>query len=83
MFVLVVIVTFWAFLFTRFIFFSSVEPFIVAVGMLTFYLFLSWNTSNDLGSSYVPFTAIMISTYQMCINWRNKTSLNEDNSYER
>lgn len=51
MFVLVVIVTFWAFLFTRFIFFSSVEPFVLAVGMLAFYLFLSWNTSNDLGSS--------------------------------
>lgn len=48
----------------KFIFSTDLnEKNIYSIVLVALYLFLSWNTSNNITSSYVPFTAIVLSIY--------------------
>ncbi|MTC45748.1 hypothetical protein GKR71_07775 [Providencia sp. wls1922] len=58
---LLIFVAIWFFLFIRNLFYCKKEDvYKVSISLISLFLFISWNTSNNITSAYVPFSAMIL-----------------------
>ncbi|WP_272692224.1 O-antigen ligase family protein [Providencia sp. PROV064] len=60
----------WLLLFIQNIYkYKKNNPYLISLGLLSAFLFISWNTSNNITSAYVPFSAMILS---IMFNYKEK-----------